>query len=487
MKRFVCGIALFLTFSWFLTAQTDLQRYVDEFSRSNSLKNASIGVAVVDQASGQLIAGHQANKSLIPASSLKVVTTSTMIELYGSDYRFKTEIQYDGEITEDGVLEGNLYFKGYGDPSLGSHHVKAAETTEVVLAKMVEAIKQKGIKEIKGKIVGDGSFFKTRTNGDTWLWEDLGNYYGASIWGLNLHENLYLLTFQQNPNLGSIPNIKRVVPEVPNLLLINELKSAGRGTGDNAYIFNAPYSYSGFIHGSIPIGSKEFTIKGAVPDGPFFAAYHLMKKLEAAQVITSGWATTQLEQRRTGAKQSPRKTIYTYKSPTLKELIKATNEKSINLYCESFLRMIGLKLKNEASSEAGLTALNEYWSEKGVDMDFCFLEDGSGLSPRNGISAFQLSQMMRIVREQHTTFESFYQSLPIGGKTGGLRYILKGTPAEGKLRAKSGGMERVRSYTGYTQTGKGQKLTFCIIANNFKGKSSAVRGLMEKFMAGLSR
>ncbi len=487
MKRFVCGMAIYLFLNSFLLAQNGIQTAVNTFMKSEMFKNASVGVAIIDQNTGELVAGHNNNLALIPASSLKVLTTATMLELYGSDYQFKTEIQYDGTISPEGILNGNIYIKGYGDPSLGSHHVDAAEKIDVVLSKFAAAIQQAGIKEITGKIIGDGTYFSTRTNGDTWLWEDLGNYYGASVWGLNFHENLFQLTFQQNPKLGSIPKIKSIKPEVPNLMLVNELKSAERGTGDNAFIFNAPYSYSGFVHGTIPIGSKDFTVKGAVPDGPFFAAYHLMKKLESIQLKTSGWATTQFEENRLGIEQSERKSIYSYRSPKLSELVKATNLKSINLYCESYLRMIGKKQIGEGSAEAGLKAIYDYWEKQGLNLDFCFLEDGSGLSPRNGISPYQLAEVMRIVREKHTTFDAFYNSLPIAGQSGGLRYILKGSAAEGKLRAKSGGMARVRSYTGYAVTGSGQKLAFSMIANNFKGKSSAVRGKMESLMAAISR
>ena len=487
MKRFVCKMFFFFFGTSILLAQSGIQTAVNTFVKSDYLKNALVGVAVIDQNTGKVIAGHNPDLALIPASSLKVLTTATMLELFGSDYRFKTEIQYDGTIDEEGVLNGNLYIKGYGDPSLGSHHVEEAEQMAVVIEKFVAAIKKAGITKVEGKIIGDGSYFSSIPNGRTWSWEDIGNYYGAGVWGLNLRENLFHLTFAQKSTIGLAPDIKSVEPIVPNLLLVNELQSADRGTGDNAYIFNIPYSYTAFIRGTIPIGGGVFTIKGAIPDGPFFAAYTLMKALEEEKVETSGWASSQFEQKRLNTTQGDRQTIYSYQSPRLKSLIQETNLKSINLYCEVFLRMIGLQQRGEGSADAGIEAMYDYWENKGLNMDFLFLKDGSGLSPRNGISAAQLANILRLIKENHKTYNDFYSSLSIAGKSGGLKYLLKGTNAEGNLRAKSGGMERVRSYTGYTKTRSGQSLTFCMIANNFKGKSRVVRSGMEQLMAALSK
>jgi len=216
---------------------------------------------------------------------------------------------------------------------------------------------------------------------------------------LNIHENRYFIKFQQNEKVGSTPKVVNVQPEIPNLLLMNEVKNDVRGSGDNAYIFGAPFSYTRFIRGTIPVGSRLFTIKGSIPDPPFYAAYLLMNGLEKAGVGTKQLATSQFELDRLGEKKLQRSTLHTIQSPTLKEIVRETNLKSVNLYCEAMLKWIGEKTKGERSTVAGLEGIKMFWMDRGVNMDGFFMEDGSGLSPRNGVSAFHLASIMRKIRK----------------------------------------------------------------------------------------
>ncbi|NJK83070.1 MAG: hypothetical protein HC912_03880, partial [Saprospiraceae bacterium] len=140
--------------------------------------------------------------------------------ILGTDFRFKTELQYDGTLDANGVLKGNLYIKGYGDPTLGSPEMENSLPLAALLSTWVEAVKKAGIRQIDGKIVGDASYFKGGESGDTWQWYDLGNYYAAGIWGLNIHENYYYLHFQQVNQLGDTPPIAKIDPMLPNLYLI---------------------------------------------------------------------------------------------------------------------------------------------------------------------------------------------------------------------------------------------------------------------------
>ena len=486
MKRFVFffTIILFSANGW---SQTSLNKAISKLANDPVLQFGRLGISVIDVESGREIAGYQSNKTMVPASSLKVLTTGVALDVLGSDFTFKTALQYDGTIDADGTLHGNIYIKGYGDPTLGSHQFEEAMSLEIVLQKMVEAIQKKGIKKINGKIIGDGAYFDSTVNGRTWLWEDLGNYYGAGAWGLNFHENLYFLRFQQNPKLGGQPEIVETTPLIPNLLLINEVKSGERNSGDNAYIFGSPYSYTRFIRGTIPIGNELFTIKGSIPDPPFFAAFSLMNAMEAAGIQTNHQATSQAQLSLDGFLTKDRSTILTLSSPKLSKIVSITNLKSINLYCESLLRMLGQKEKGEGSAEAGLEVIYEYLKNKGINTDGLFLEDGSGLSPRNAVSAKHLATIMQHFAKEARVFDPLYESLSVGGRSGAVKYMFRGTSAENNLSAKSGGMNRVRSYTGYVRNGKGKLNAFSIIANDFTCKSSVMRNKMEKVMLAMSK
>ena len=485
MKRFVLLLAtfLFLSGSW---SQTQLKKAIAQLAEDPVLRYGGLSISVIDVESGEEIAGYHANKTMIPASSLKVVTTGITLSVLGEDYVFKTTLEYDGTIDEKGVLNGNLYLKGFGDPTLGSAQFKEALKMEVIVQKMVAAVQQQGIGTVNGKIVGDASYFATGVNGRTWLWEDLGNYYASGAWGLNFHENLYFLEFQQQPELGATPGIVATKPAIPNLLLVNEVKSARKGSGDNAYIFGSPYAYTRFVRGTIPVGNGLFTIKGAIPDPPFFAAFTLMNALEANGIQTRHQATSQLQLDLDQYVSRERSIIATFSSPVLSKIVKEANGKSVNLYCESMLRTLGQHVKGEGSLAGGLEVVYDYLDRVGMNTTGFFMEDGSGLSPRNAVSAHHLATIMYLFTKDSGVFKPLYNSLSVGGKNGALKHMFKGTPADNNIRAKSGSMNRVRSYTGYVKNKAGKLRAFSIIANNFTCKSSVMRKKMEKVMQTMS-
>jgi serine-type D-Ala-D-Ala carboxypeptidase/endopeptidase (penicillin-binding protein 4) len=481
MYRFVFFFPLIFFFN-ISVAQTRLQSAIDKLAADPALKAQGFSMTVMEAESGKIIAQHQKDRGLIPASSLKVVVTSTALSILGDDFKFKTELQYDGNLDAAGVLNGNLYIKGFGDPTLGSDQFDKTAPLDQLMEEFVAAIQAKGIKRINGKIIGDASFFDTQVDGRTWLWEDLGNYYGAGAWGLSIHENKYFLTFKRNTKPGDSPQIEKVEPYIPNLLHINEVVQADKNADDEAYIFGSVYNYTRFIRGTIPSGKTSFTIKGAIPDPPFFAAYYLMKKLEASQIQTNKEATSLFELEQAGFKSKARNVLHTHYSPDLVDIVGITNLKSINLYCEAMLRYLGKSKKGEGNAVAGIEVIIDYLKNKGFDAEYFFIEDGSGLSAFNTVSSFQLATIMRLIANDKPLYASFRPSLPIAGKSGGLKYMFQGTSAKGRIWAKTGGMKRVRSYTGYAESKTGKLLTFSIICNHFTGESSEMRKKMEKVM-----
>ena len=468
---------------------SSLQGSIKSLATDSDLKHASFGICVIDVEENRVLASHNPDLSLIPASSLKTVTTSTALAVLGPEYQFKTELAYDGQLSKDGVLSGNLYIKGYGDPTLGSGEMEGYPAMEEVFRIFVEAVKKKGIKKIEGLVVGDGTHFETAVHAPTWQWNDIGNYYGAGPSGLNIHENLYYLNFKLSATLAQGPSIVSVEPEVPYLIFVNELKSAGKNTGDNAYIFGAPYTYTRYVRGTLPIGNRQFKVKGSLPDPAFFVASTLTTRLEAGGVKTSKFSTTQRELIREGKQQQgkqqqgKRTTIYTHKSPPLWQIVERANQESINLYCESLLKTMGHKKYGKGTNSAGLQIVREFWEARGLSWDGFVMKDGSGLSPRSTVSTRHLADLLRKVAKDPLIYRYFEKSLPIAGRTGTLKNMLKNTAAEGKMRAKSGSMSRVRSYSGYVETKSGKLVSFSIIANHFLGKSSAMRKRMEVVMA----
>lgn len=484
MKQ-ISTILLLLSLSVISTAQTRLQTAIEDLISYEPMKYGSLSICVLDVETGQIIAQHNPNMSLVPASTMKAVTTATALGVLGHSYTYKTELEYDGKI-KDGSLDGNLYIKGSGDPTLGSDQLEDMLSLKEIMGQMTGSIQKKGIKKIDGYVIGDGSIFGTAMPAANWQWNDIGNYYGVGAGGLNIHENMYYLFLKQKNTVGNPPDVVRIVPEMPYLGFINELQSDKRGTGDNAYIFGAPYSMTRYVRGTIPVGTKEFRVKGAMPDPAQYAAYRLTEELENSGISTKKIAKNIFEYRREGQdRYTAREVLMTFTSPPLSKIVQRTNEKSVNLYAEALLKTMAKVKKSVGTTEKGVEVVKEFWEERGMDMEGFFMEDGSGLSPRNGVTSYQLSQIMRKIAKDKSIFEHFYPSLAIGGRTGTARFMFKKSKAAGNVRLKSGSMRRVRAYTGYAKTKSGKLVSFTIIANNFMGESRLIRTKMEKIMEGL--
>lgn len=474
-------LLLFLFSQFLAEGQQSIRQYIDEWVKDPELKHAGISISVKKLGQAGNLAEYQPDLSLIPASTLKVLTTASGLAILGKNYRFSTEIQYDGSIDASGQLNGNLYIKGYGDPTLGSDQMTGIPDLDEVMELFRLSLQQKGIRRINGNVYGDGTYYPSAVSGASWPWYDLGNYYAAGIYGLNLHENYYYLDFQQVGELGKTPPIRGIRPFVPGLSFVNEIRTAVSGRGDEAYIYGAPYTFERFVRGTIGRGSGTITIKGAIPDPPLFAAQYFIEKLKAIGIQVSGTAAS-LHQHKPDADLGYRQKTYTYSSPPLLQIVERANQKSINLYCEGILRQIGMKTSKEGSTLAGIEALQQYWEQRSLDFSGIFLEDGSGLSPRNAVSSRFLTDLLELIAGDAQLYEDFKNTLPVVGKNGTLSYMLRNTSAQGRIFAKSGSMERVRCYTGYALDREDQLLVFTILVNNYTCTSTAMRQKIEKFL-----
>lgn len=470
-----------------LPGQNTLQSTVNEWVDDPYFAHASVGVAITDAATGKTLAEHESSRSLIPASNLKLLTTASALAILGADYRFETKLAYDGYVDAQGVLSGNLYLIGSGDPSLGSPELEGTPGLSALLERFRLAIQQAGIRQITGRIITDEQIFSSAANGSHWQWLDMGNYYGCGAFGLNLHENLYYLRFQQRSQLGATPAVASVTPAVPGLQFTNEITSAQRGSGDNAYLYGAPYTYQRHLRGTIPVGSGTFTIKGSIPDPPLFAAQQLRAALEEIGIVCQRPPATMYGLGSGAPALGEPKVFYTHQSPPLQKIVDRTNLKSVNLYAEVLLRAIGHRVKGEGSAEAGLVAMQEFWENRGLDWSGVQLYDGSGMSPRNVLPPAFFSALLGKMYRDENLRSAFWQSLPLAGRTGSLKNSLRGTAAEGNLRAKSGSLEQVRAYSGYvTQRSSGRVLTFSILLNNYTGDGGPARRKLLDLMGKLA-
>jgi D-alanyl-D-alanine carboxypeptidase/D-alanyl-D-alanine-endopeptidase (penicillin-binding protein 4) len=201
---------------------------VEKIQAENGMRASSIGFGVIaldPEAPAQAV-GYRIDSAMIPASTLKLVTTATALEMLGPDFRFQTELQHTGAISEDGTLEGDVIIKGGGDPTLGTSRI--SET----FAPWQTALAKAGIKKIEGRIIGDASIFGTQLRADSWQWNDLGNYYAAGACGLTFHQNLFYATFR-TPKAGASASLLGTDPKLPQAQFVTERRVGPAGSGDD--------------------------------------------------------------------------------------------------------------------------------------------------------------------------------------------------------------------------------------------------------------
>lgn len=385
---------------------------------SREIDHAIVSVYAVDMKTKEIVMDENSELSMTPASCLKIVTTAAALEILGEEFCYETSLEYDG-VYKKGILKGNLYIKGGGDPCLGSERVPGAFGWKEQLAQWVDVVQKAGIKEIEGSVIGDASLWEKAGVVPSWSWEDVGNYYGAGASALSFHENAYTLILRPGSSVGDPVELIRTEP--PHAAIFhNELRTAEAGSGDAACIYGSEFSLSQWVRGTVPL-AEEFVIKGAMPDPSTYTANLLKQCLQTRGVTVAD---------KESMTQGERKVLCKVQSPKVSEIVYHTNQKSVNLYAEHLLKKMGEIVKKEGSTEAGLATIRDFWQGKGMDMEGFRMVDGSGLSRKNLIQAKQLVQVLIAMQSS----QSFINSLP---------------EKEPGIRGKSGSMSFVRGYVGY--------------------------------------
>ena len=467
--KFKLLVLPFLFFTLSVFAGNPLENFIN----NPIMENANISLLVKDLGTNKTLYQFRSNNSTIPASIMKLVTTATALELLGPKFCFETKLEIDGRINAEGVLNGNLYIHGGGDPTLGSEKMGNLN----FLTKWVETVKKAGIKKITGQIVADATLYDDQGVNPKWTWEDVGNYYAAGAYGISYMDNTYQLVLRSGIE-GSTPEILRVIPDIPALTFENHLTSTTIAF-DSAYFYGAPHSYLRSIHGEIPANRMEYIIKGSIPNPGLLLAEHFQN-----QLIQNGISIYQLPTDIV-TKSTERRVILVQQSPPLSEIIKETNIHSNNGFAEQIFRYLALKKSTVASSTDAVQVVRAFWKSKGLPINQLFNYDGCGLSPMDAVSAQFLVDLLIYMQTISPNKEVFINSLPVSGKSGTLTNFLDKTPLQGKVHAKSGTISGVKSYAGYIENNN-KTYVFSILVNHADGTSKAVTRRIEEFLLQLS-
>ena len=446
------------------------------------MRGASFSLVVKDVQEGRTVYSYDTDRLQSPASVLKTVATATALEILGEDYRYPTTLEYDG-ILENGTLEGNLYIKGSGDPSLGSSHFAPGQNK--FLSTWIAALQKAGIKHITGSVISDESIFDTEGVSIKWLREDMGNYYAPGSYGISIFDNMYKLSLQTGA-AGTRPVLKGTEPDIPFIRFKNYLKAAPVSS-DSAYIIGAPLDDVRYLYGVLPANREAYVLKGDIPDPALYLARYLTDQLQQKGIrvdVSPSCYRIEVEENRW--KKGERKEIVTTYSPTLREIASVCNHVSHNLYADALVKTVGLQYKprrNEMISSfgRGVQVVKEYWEKKGLDVFPLRMNDGSGLAPADKVSAGFMGELLVYMATESAVSDAFIASLPQAGIEGSVRNFLKGSKLQGKARLKSGGITGVRSYAGYI-TKDGKTYAVAVFSNNYSCPMSRMTRALEKLL-----
>lgn len=475
----------FLNFS-IAQLDNDIQDAIEDFASHTELKNAAISFAAYDVEGDSLIAAYNDNMALPPASTVKLFTTATAFETLGNDYKPQTRLYFRGEIDSSGVLRGDIIIRGGGDPTIGSKYFTTDESKKEFLEIWKEAIKERGIKGIDGGVISDASEFGYQGVPDGWSWSDLGNYYGAGPSGLVIYDNMVRLHFSTSARVGEETKLDSITPYVPGYQIFNTVTTYNSNR-DNCYIYGAPFSYDRFAVGNLPRNRSNFEVKASIPDPELLMAQELHTSLLRDSFIIGEPPQGMRELLKWGKHEvnyEDCKLIETYGDRSIQEIAYWTNMRSVNLFAEQILTLIAYEKTSLGSTENGAGFVNGYWEPRlNIEM---FQTDGSGLSRSNGFSAQHYVRLLDYMYDSEQ-FENFKSTLPVAGKSGTLRGVCRGQSASGRLYAKSGTMNRIKSYAGYVESTSGKKIAFALIVNNDNLSNYHLVGQMESVFNTMAR
>lgn len=445
-----------------ISQNSNFERASATFINSREYQNGQISWAFIDVQSGETLASYQAEKLQIPASTVKVFTSAMLLQKLGAEATIKTNVFYHGQIKKH-KLKGDIIVRGSGDPSLGSG-LAGSMSGDSVLSKITNALKNLGIHKISGNLIIDPYIlpYDHTVIPRKYIWEDIGNYYGAASWGLNWRNNEYTVQFKTDYSAPDSVAANILSPWANHLNLKYNIELI-KGSPDDIYIYGGPFEFNVFAKGQIQKGSAAVRERGALPNPPYVFGKEFIEYLRNAEIELDG----ELIIEKTTHQELD--TIFSIESPTVAQLVKEIQFNSNNLFAESLARVVSdYKTNDYPSGKQLMEWLSNYVS---FEQNTALLVDASGLSRNNLVGCAQLAEFLRKMAIDSSIFKTYYPSFPQSGKEG----TVKSFPHIPGMRIKSGSMANVRAYCGYIPKKNEGLIAFSIIVNNVSLPSETIK------------
>ncbi len=428
---------------------------LNSFLNQAVFQEASIAIDVLALEEEKIILEHNAQRALIPASVVKLLTANAAIQYLDLDATFETSMQLNG-MQDGSIFYGDLIVTGGGDPTLGSSFPAAIQLSAMV-QKIQQFLTESGITCVMGHVQVNSSFFKLPAYSNSVLEEDRANYYGGACYGLNYQENSFDIIFRTG-RTGQRAEVLDYNTEVVDQL---ENQVVAKGSRDLAYVYQGPSPGLYVVQGQLPTAKNSYTVHAALPNPPAYFGRQLLKALQAVGIEFNGQNAEVIWNENEGSSSIIKS--WKFNSPSYRTICKEMLHRSHNLFAEALFRRCKKEDYNHLQGQV----------------------DGSGIGYKNKIKARSMTQdILKVYRANK--IESLFDMLPRNAQEGTVRSVLKSHP--GKLWLKSGSMSGIKSYAGIMHSKKHQgPIAFAIIVNGYQGNATEINSALLPFFEYLIR
>ena len=460
----------------------ELQQRLTEQVNHPRFAAASFGVKIVSLDTGKTLFEHDAGKYFSPASNSKLYTVALALDRLGGDYRIKTSLYSVNRPDPAGLLKGPLIVYGRGDPTINAR-LHGGDIYRA-LDPLVRALKQAGVKRIAGDLIGDDSFIHGPPYGSGWAWDDMQNYYGAEISALTINDNTLQVIVQPGASNGAPCRIE-VSPATQYLKVRNRTQTVAGGR--RSLNFYRPIEANElYVTGQLPLGDTNYVDDVTMhnPAGLFVSFFREALARQGIRVSGRTRTANWLDQQANPRDWSKLYELGHVESLPMRAIAREVQKPSQNLYTDLLLAHIGaLEQRKEGhwfqtTEDVGIRELRKFLERAGVPRGAVQFEEGSGLS-RNNLTTPNATIALLQYRSRHAEAEAYQNALPIAGLDGTLRNRMKGTPAAGNVRAKTGTLRWAISLSGHVKSAAGERLIFSLMLNRYNAPDNEPTGRAE--------
>lgn len=446
------------------------------------------GIHVVSLETGRVLFTANSDKWFIPASTAKLFTGALALDVLGPDFRIRTSLYATAPPDARGVLAGDLRLYGRGDP--GFVVAEAAGDWDRALAPLVDAAVRAGIKQVQGTLVADASYFRGPAIGSGWEYDDLTWYYGAEVSTLSVNNNAVEVVARPGARPG-LPAEVFLFPSTPFVVVSNRLQTVAAGGPRRVNLWRDPRANVVHARGTLPVDARPLRETVAVREPARWFGEEFKRALRRRGIEVRGPVRVVDGSAADPAGAAPARWLELggCDSAPLRELLPRMLKPSQNLHAQLWLLLAGTTLApagpDETGEQAGLRALAAFLQRAGLPAGEVRFEEGTGLSRHNMVTPRALVHLLRYMTG-HPHAAVFREALPVAGVDGTLRTRLRGTPAEGNLRAKTGSLDLVSTLAGYVTTAAGEPLAFALLLNQYAGGERPARAELDDIAAWLA-